>query len=118
MVRWNMVYPRVRCTLVDTLPGFNPGRLTRNPFTCVLRTMVVAAELLSILVCPESKARLIYFAAGESGDDESSAFLFCPESRLRYRVEDGIPVMLIDAAERVDEAESKRLVDRARELGL
>lgn len=80
--------------------------------------MVVADDLLSILVCPESKAALIYFPRGESNDDEAEGFLFCAESRLRYRVDGGIPVMLIDDARRVDEAESKRLVALAGELGL
>jgi uncharacterized protein YbaR (Trm112 family) len=80
--------------------------------------MVVADELLAILVCPESKATLIYFPKGESNDDESAGFLFCPDSRMRYRVDNGIPVMLIDDAERVDDNESKRLIELAGTLGL
>lgn len=62
--------------------------------------------LLEILVCPESKRPLLYF--------EEEGFLFCPESRLRYRVEDGIPVMLIDEAERLDPGSATELVERAR----
>jgi uncharacterized protein YbaR (Trm112 family) len=61
--------------------------------------------LLEILVCPESKEPLLYF--------ESERFLFCPKSRLKYRIEDDIPVMLIEEAERVDEEETARLVARA-----
>ena len=61
--------------------------------------------LLEILVCPESKKPLLYF--------ESEGFLFCPESRLKYRIEDDIPVMLIEEAERVTEAEAADLVARA-----
>lgn len=61
--------------------------------------------LLEILVCPESKRRLIYF--------ENENFLFCPESRLKYRIEDDIPVMLIEEAERLSEAEAAALVARA-----
>ena len=57
--------------------------------------MALSQELLDILVCPESKQALVYFA------DEG--FLFCPESRLKYRIEDDIPVMLVDEAERLDE---------------
>ena len=53
--------------------------------------MALSQELLDILVCPESKQALVYFA------DEG--FLFCPESRLKYRIEDDIPVMLVDEAE-------------------
>jgi uncharacterized protein YbaR (Trm112 family) len=63
--------------------------------------------LLEILVCPESKRPLLYF--------EEEGFLFCPDSRLRYRVEDGIPVMLIDEAERLDPGSAAVLVERARE---
>lgn len=80
--------------------------------------MELARDLLDILVCPESKQPLIYFPQGESGNDESAAFLFCEASRLRYRLEDGIPVLLVEEAERVDEAEAQKLVARARELGL
>jgi uncharacterized protein YbaR (Trm112 family) len=44
---------------------------------------------------------------------ESENFLFCPESRLKYRIEDDIPVMLIEEAERVSEAEAAALLARA-----
>ena len=60
--------------------------------------------LLEILVCPESKQPLLYF--------ESENFLFCPESRLKYRIEDDIPVMLVEEAERLGEAEAAALVAR------
>jgi len=61
---------------------------------------------LALLVCPESKAPLLYVPAGVAGPDES---LFCPTSRLRYRIDDGIPILLIDEAERLDEKEAERL---------
>lgn len=80
--------------------------------------MELAAELLAILRCPESRGTLIYFPKGESGEDETGGFLFCPESRLRYRIDDGIPVMLVDEAERLDEGGAATLVARAGELGL
>ncbi len=70
--------------------------------------MALDPELLEILVCPESKKPLLYFP-----DD---GFLFCPDSRLKYRVEDDIPVMLVDEAERLDEAAADALVARAAEL--
>lgn len=59
--------------------------------------MSLAPELLAILVCPKSKAPLEY----HPGPPE---VLVCRESRLVYRVEDGIPVMLIEEAEPLDEA--------------
>lgn len=68
--------------------------------------MALDAVLLEILVCPESKKPLVYF--------EAENFLFCPESRLRYRIEDDIPVMLIEEAERVSEAEAQALMARGK----
>ncbi|MCC6243852.1 MAG: Trm112 family protein [Gemmatimonadaceae bacterium] len=59
--------------------------------------MPVAPELLKILVCPKSKAPLEYHA----GPPE---VLVCRESKLVYRVQDGIPVMLIDEATPLDDA--------------
>ena len=53
--------------------------------------MPLPPELLAVLACPESKAPLLYFAGGEAGDQPAAAFLFCPTSRLRYRIEaDGV----------------------------
>ncbi len=63
-----------------------------------------------ILVCPQSKKPLIYFR------DED--FLFCPESKLKYRIEDDVPVLLIEEAERLDDDAAEHLVSRAREQGL
>lgn len=72
--------------------------------------MPLDSELLEILACPESKAPLIYF--------EAEGFLFCPASRLKYPIKDGIPVMLIDEAERLSEAEAGKLVAQAKQRGL
>lgn len=54
--------------------------------------MSLSPELLEILVCPKSRAPLEY----HPGPPE---VLVCRESRLVYRVEDGIPIMLIDEAQ-------------------
>lgn len=67
--------------------------------------MPLSPELLSILACPEDKGPLLYF------EDESS--LYNPRLQRRYRVEDDIPIMLIDEAETVDDAEHERLVAKA-----
>jgi uncharacterized protein YbaR (Trm112 family) len=48
-------------------------------------------KLLEILVCPKCGGQLEYRAEEEA--------LLCHSCRLRYKVEDGIPVMLIDEAE-------------------
>jgi uncharacterized protein YbaR (Trm112 family) len=59
--------------------------------------MSLSPELLRILVCPKSKAPLEYHA----GPPE---VLVCRESRLVYKVQDGIPVMLIEEATPLDDA--------------
>ena len=67
--------------------------------------MSLAPELLEILVCPESKKPLVYF------EDEN--FLFCPDSKLKYKIEDDIPVMLIEEAERLSDDQARELLSRA-----
>jgi uncharacterized protein YbaR (Trm112 family) len=71
---------------------------------------VLQPDLLEILVCPESKQPLVYFA--------EESFLYCPASKLKFRIDDGIPVMLISEAVRVPEDEADRLVGQARQRGL
>ena len=71
--------------------------------------MALSPELLEILVCPESKEELVYF--------EAEGFLFCPSSRLKFRIEDDIPVMLIDEAERLDDQQAAELMSRAPQKG-
>lgn len=50
--------------------------------------------LLSILVCPKSKRELRY--------DEQNQELVCEHSKLAYRVENGVPIMLVEEARRID----------------
>jgi len=66
---------------------------------------VLDEKLLSILVCPEDRGPLLLV------DDE---FLYNPRLRHAYRIEDGVPVLLIDEAVSVaDEAEHERILARA-----
>ena len=53
--------------------------------------MTIPQFLLDILVCPKCKGSLQL--------NEDKATLFCQKCRLKYRIEDDIPVMLIDEAE-------------------
>ena len=53
---------------------------------------MVEKELLEILACPKCKGDLEY--------DEEKDQLICHQCRLIYRVEDDIPIMLIDEAEK------------------
>ena len=79
---------------------------------------VLSADLLAVLVCPKSKHPLIYFPRGEDDRDETAGFLLCEASRLRYRIDEGVPVLLVDEATEVAAGEVARLVARAKQLGL
>ena len=56
--------------------------------------MTVSKELMDILACPKCK--------GEVELEKDGNGIACGACRLRYRVEDGIPIMLIDEAESLD----------------
>jgi uncharacterized protein YbaR (Trm112 family) len=72
--------------------------------------MALDPLLLEILACPQDQGPLLYF------EDEAS--LYNPRLKRRYRIEDDIPVMLIDEAESVDDTEHDRLVARAESEGI
>jgi len=67
-------------------------------------------QLLAILACPEDKGPLLYFV------DEDS--LYNPRLHRRYSIRDDIPIMLIDEAETVTDAEHDRLLDKAEADGI
>jgi uncharacterized protein len=67
-------------------------------------------RLLEILACPKDKGPLLYF--------ESEDSLYNPRLHMRYRITEGIPVMLIDEAETVDDAEHDRLIAKAKADGI
>ena len=54
--------------------------------------MPIDKDLLAILVCPKCKGELEY-----RFDDEDEALL-CHSCALRYEIDEGIPIMLIDEA--------------------
>lgn len=60
--------------------------------------------LLNILVCPADRGPLLLV------DD----LLYNPRLRRAYRIEDGIPVLLVEEARDVDDDEHARLMARAR----
>ena len=55
---------------------------------------VIDQKLLDILACPGCKGPLRY--------EEDRNALVCDSCRLRFRIEDGIPIMLLDEAEKID----------------
>ena len=72
--------------------------------------MALDPQLLEILACPEDKGPLYYLA------DEDA--LYNPRLKRRYDVRDDIPVMLIDEATTVDDAEHERVMAKVEAEGL
>ena len=72
--------------------------------------MALDPLLLQILACPEDKGPLLYF------EDEHT--LYNPRLQRRYEVRDDIPIMLIDEATPVDDAEHERLMAKAEAEGI
>jgi uncharacterized protein len=64
---------------------------------------VIDETLLSILVCPADRGPLVLV------DD----VLYNPRLRRAYRIEDGIPVLLVDEATEVSDDEHARLTAQA-----
>jgi uncharacterized protein len=72
--------------------------------------MALDPQLLEILACPDDKGPLFYF------EDEDT--LYNPRLKRRYAIREDIPIMLIDEAETVDDAEHERLVAKAETQGI
>ena len=53
----------------------------------------ISKELLSVLACPKCKCELDY--------NEKDDKLICKKCKLAYRIDDGIPIMLEEEAERL-----------------
>ena len=58
--------------------------------------MALDPQLLEILACPDDKGPLLYF--------EDEAVLYNPRLQRKYRIDDDIPVMLVDEAEKPESA--------------
>ena len=67
-------------------------------------------RLLAVLACPDDKGPLLYL-----GD---AAGLYNPRLQRRYVVRDGIPVMLVDEAEPVSDAEHTAIMSRVENEGI
>jgi uncharacterized protein YbaR (Trm112 family) len=71
-------------------------------------------SLLSILVCPADRGPLVLVDDTDDTDDTGGELLYNPRLRRAYRVEDGIPVLLVEEARDVDDDEHARLMARGR----
>ena len=65
---------------------------------------MISKELLDILCCPETKADLIL--------DGNTLVSTDKNTRRRYRIEDDIPVMLIDESEQLSMQEWREIMKR------
>lgn len=72
--------------------------------------MALDPKLLDILACPEDKGALLYFSR--------DGFLYNPRLMRKYRVEDDVPVMLIEEATAVSPADHDALIARAKAEGI
>lgn len=65
---------------------------------------MINKELLDILCCPETKADLVL--------ENDYLISTDPKTRRRYRIEDDIPIMLIEESEIMDETEWRQVMIR------
>ncbi len=65
---------------------------------------MISKELLDILCCPESKADLILDGSFLVSTDKNT--------RRRYRIEDDIPIMLIEESEQLDLEEWQQIMNK------
>jgi uncharacterized protein len=64
--------------------------------------MALDPTLLDVLACPDDKGPLLYIEAEDA--------LYNPRLKRRYVIRDDIPIMLVDEAESVDDAEHDRIL--------
>jgi uncharacterized protein YbaR (Trm112 family) len=55
---------------------------------------MINKDLVDILACPKCKESIIL--------NDEATYLVCEKCRVRYPIEDDIPIMLIDRAEKLD----------------
>lgn len=72
--------------------------------------MALDQLLLDILACPEDKGPLYYF--------EDEQILLNARLKRTYEIRDDIPIMLIDEATSIDDAEVERLLAKAEAEGI
>jgi uncharacterized protein YbaR (Trm112 family) len=72
--------------------------------------MALDPALLQILACPEDKGPLYYL--------EDEDVLYNPRLHRVYEIREGIPVMLVEEARTVDDAEDERIRSRIENEGI
>lgn len=74
--------------------------------------MELSEDFVRILRCPQSREPVVYVTA----EGAEPAFLFCPTSRLAYRIDDGVPVLLVEEARSLDQDQSDAIMKRRPDL--
>ncbi|MCB0930714.1 MAG: Trm112 family protein [Mycobacterium sp.] len=74
---------------------------------------MVDSKLLSILVCPLDRGPLLLIDSVASNPVLATPVLYNPRLHKAYRIQDDIPVLLVDDAVDVGPEEHARLMDRA-----
>lgn len=67
--------------------------------------MTLDPDFVAILACPVDHEPLLYLASENA--------LYNPRLKRKYRIEDDIPILLIEEAELVDDKEHVRLLELA-----
>jgi uncharacterized protein YbaR (Trm112 family) len=67
----------------------------------------IEPDLMEILVCPETHARLVQVGEWLYSTDAAT--------RRRYPIREGIPIMLIEESEVVDEDEFRKIMQQTQE---
>src|ERR1700758_547947 len=113
--RWHQPVQPVQPRWGHGRPGRRRPRRRRHPVAdwrsarlpdrpARLTPLMIDEKLLSILVCPADRGPLLYIR------DE---VLYNPRLRRAYRIDDGIPVLLVDEAVDVSEEEHEQLIAQA-----
>jgi uncharacterized protein YbaR (Trm112 family) len=68
--------------------------------------VTIDPELLEMLCCPVSRAPVV--------QDGETLVSTDPATRRRYRIDDGIPVMLVEESESLDEAVWQAIMEKSR----
>ena len=68
--------------------------------------MTFDPEMLDLLVCPLSRASLVL--------DGDALVSTDPATRRRYRIDDGIPILLVDESEELAPADWEAIMERLR----
>ena len=63
--------------------------------------MALSPDLVKLLACPKTREPLEYL--------EEKAILYAREARLSYRVEDDLPILLVEEGRAVDDEEAAEL---------